>query len=289
VFDNPTGRPLARVQVTLQQLTAQSAQASQPRSVLSNPYGQFEFSKLDAGVYLLNASKRTYLTGRYGQRAWNLPGTPIVIGDEALFIAEMRLKRLGVITGEIWDENHLGIPGVRVFAYKAGKTLQPAASGESDDRGVYRIYGLTPGKYYVRTGPKELEGEHGLLPTFFGQTVRREGALVANVRLEEETALVTVEPLLGRLSTIQIATQAIPNVMVNISLQTEFGVKTARVPAGTPAVFNEMPPGHYEATADAVQRDGPVSGYVRFLVSDRAEYINVNLGQLPMVYAACAT
>lgn len=255
---------------------------------MSDSYGHYEFPNVSEGAYVLSAAKRNYLPAHWGQNAWNLPGAPIYLGDAGLFVAEMKLKRLGVITGEVWDESHLGIPGVRVYAYRAGKTLRPVASGESDDRGVYRIYGLTPGKYYVRTAPKELEGEYAVLPTFFGQTTRRDAAIISSVRLEQDTSLVTIEPFAGRLSTIQVNTPAVQS-LVTISLQTDFGVKIARVPGGTPATFSELAPGMYDATAEAVSGGVPLSGYLRFNVDHRNQSVTMGLNPLPVIPVTCKT
>ena len=243
---------------------------------------------------MLSSSKRSYAPARYGQQGWRLAGAPITLGPDAAFFAEIRMKRLGVITGEVWDENHLGIPNVRVTAYRAAKALRPAATGESDDRGVFRIFGLTPGKYYVRTMPKELEEGHGLLPTFYGQTSQREGALLCDVRLEQETAGANIEPAPGRLSTLSITPNGPRNAVFTVSLQTDFGIKTLRAPGGEAAVFPELPPGNYEAFAEGVAPgvpppDNRLSGYTRASVYKPTEAAVIHIGPWPKFSLTCRT
>jgi hypothetical protein len=52
------------------------------------------------------------------------------------------------------DESGDVMPGVQVqvmrYQYQQGdRRLVPAGQGQTDDRGVYRVWGLNPGDYYV--------------------------------------------------------------------------------------------------------------------------------------------
>jgi protocatechuate 3,4-dioxygenase beta subunit len=62
------------------------------------------------------------------------------------------MKRLGVIAGEVLDENGLGLPNVAVYAYQVGARLRLAQSGLTNDRGSYRIAGLGPGAILCADG-----------------------------------------------------------------------------------------------------------------------------------------
>ena len=64
-----------------------------------------------------------------------------------------------MITGTVLDENAEAIPATPVralrFVMQSGqRTLQPAGNSQTDDRGVYRIYGLQPGEYLVFATPR---------------------------------------------------------------------------------------------------------------------------------------
>ena len=64
-----------------------------------------------------------------------------------------------MITGTVLDENAEAIPGTPVRALRyvmqsGQRTLQSAGNGQTDDRGVYRIYGLQPGEYVVFATPR---------------------------------------------------------------------------------------------------------------------------------------
>ena len=76
------------------------------------------------------------------------------------------MRHKGALTGRVLDENGVGTPGVPVVAYRARLPLRTAGSSTSDDRGVFRIGGLEPGRYWVRSGAHTLEDRTGWLPTF---------------------------------------------------------------------------------------------------------------------------
>jgi hypothetical protein len=72
---------------------------------------------------------------------------------------ELRLVPAGTISGVLTDSDGDPVSWVRVevlsYAYSRGKReLVTRGYGRSDDRGLYRIAGLAPGRYYLRaTGP----------------------------------------------------------------------------------------------------------------------------------------
>jgi protocatechuate 3,4-dioxygenase beta subunit len=121
--------------------------------------GRFAFSALPEGRYNLSASKAGHINGSYGQRSPGRPGTPIQLADGQKLEVQLQITRGGVITGTVLDEHAEAIPGTPVRALRyvmqsGQRTLQSAGSGQTDDRGVYRIYGLQPGEYIVYATPR---------------------------------------------------------------------------------------------------------------------------------------
>src|SRR5688500_11577720 len=152
----PNGLPARKARITLTGVEPRSN-----RSAMTDEQGRFSFSALPAGRYTLTAAKQGHLTVAYGQRQPGLgrPGTPIQLSDGQKFDARLQLPRGGVITGTLLDEHSEGTPGTQVRAMRyvtqAGqRTLQSAGGGSTDDRGVYRIFGLQPGDYIVCATPR---------------------------------------------------------------------------------------------------------------------------------------
>ena len=87
---------------------------------------------------------------------------PLTIAENETSFLSLRLSRLGSIGGTLLDENDVGLPEHDVVAYRNTKPPQIAAESTSDDRGIYRLSGLEPGVYLVRSVGKHYEEEIGL-------------------------------------------------------------------------------------------------------------------------------
>jgi len=125
------------------------------RVTVTDNAGHFAFVGLPAGRFTLTATRPGYVTVSYGARRPGRPGVPIAVGDGQRIDVTMTIVRGAVITGTIVDPYGRPMPSVRVEALLA--TTGGGSGGSSntgvsttDDRGVYRIYGLAPGTYHVR-------------------------------------------------------------------------------------------------------------------------------------------
>jgi protocatechuate 3,4-dioxygenase beta subunit len=114
---------------------------------------------------LVSASKTAYLTLDHGARAPGRPGVPIAIGVAGAPARPVviGLSRGGVVTGRVVDPDGRPVPGLAVEVVQEQLTADGAvlvlatgaspADARTDDRGEYRIYGLSPGSYYVAVMP----------------------------------------------------------------------------------------------------------------------------------------
>jgi hypothetical protein len=170
-----SGQPARRARVNL----SGGSEVGGGRSTTTDEMGRFAFSALPEGRFSLSASKPGYVSGSYGQRQPGRPGTPIQLADGQRLQVQLQITRGGVITGTVLDENAEALPGtpVRALRYvmQSGvRTLQSAGNGATDDRGVYRIYGLQPGEYIVYATPRNnnqgLEGRQAELQQLLQQS-----------------------------------------------------------------------------------------------------------------------
>jgi hypothetical protein len=157
-----TGEPIAKARITLQALpNPLQANPNQtlapPRTVTTGKDGRFVFAGLAAGRYSLSAFANGYVRQSYGQKSPNQPGTTISLNTEQeLKDILFDMVPTGTITGRIYDLDNTLLPGADVvlqrFAYDANgqRTMQVVQQARTNDLGEYRLYWVTPGKYFIR-------------------------------------------------------------------------------------------------------------------------------------------
>lgn len=183
---NESGQPLAGASLFVRAVNS----AGTPRSTMSDADGNFRVSGLEPLLYTVTGSAPAYTT------LPNDTGTPNYyrIGDTV----NLELIRGGAITGTV--TNSLGEPvvAVRVRAIMVRDTRGEATKSSytteqpTDDRGVYRIYGLRPGTYIVSAGGP------GFSPTFnpydsdaatFAPSSSRDNAAEVLVRSNDDSTI----------------------------------------------------------------------------------------------------
>ena len=147
-------QPARRVRVGLS-----GAEGRGERSAITDDQGRFSFTALPAGRYTLTASKPGYVSVTYGQVRPGRPGTPIQLADGQKFQADLQLPRGSVITGTVVDEHGEPAPQtqvrvMRLVTQNGQRRVQSNSSSQTDDRGIYRAFNLTPGEYLVCATPR---------------------------------------------------------------------------------------------------------------------------------------
>jgi Carboxypeptidase regulatory-like domain len=144
---NDAGRPIAGAQILV--IKAGVKISSGMQASVTDDEGKFKATGLDPGSYMISANVPGYVVAPTdSERDYHRPGENVSIN----------LIKGGVITGRVTDSYGEPIVGARVEALKireleAGPKF-PVAIRETnrkltDDRGVYRLYGLEPGVYVV--------------------------------------------------------------------------------------------------------------------------------------------
>lgn len=135
--------------------------------------GVYKLEGLTAGKYRV-APSAPALVGAGSNSA----GEIIVSEGSATEGVDFSLSLGGVITGKITDSDGRPVIGERVSLKSLEKSEATAANGiaamfgnrmyASDDRGVYRIFGLAPGRYIVSTGK-----DSDMMSAFLSQRSKR--------------------------------------------------------------------------------------------------------------------
>ena len=251
------------------------------RGALTDAEGRYTLDGLPAGRYTIRASKIGFVTVAFGQRRPLQPGTPVdVRDDETLKGVNLQLPRGSVITGHLVDEDGEPMVGVDVrvlrHAYRQGeRRLISTARDVSDDRGLFRVFGLEPGTYYVSATARaaggrgrlrrgvarggEIEESTGYAPTYYPGVTSMNEAVPVTVGIGEEVTNVSFPVQLVstvRVSGIVLSSDGQPaspaSVLLTPDDNSQFFPGAALVARtgrdGTFDVIN-VPPGRYVATA----------------------------------------
>lgn len=155
------GSPMRNAVVSLQAQYQPVPQ--QPLRAKTDADGRFRFAEVFAGQYLINALTPGFYSA--SDSPYGLPGRTLNVGKgETIENIELQLKRGAVITGIVTDENNEPVVETQVQLQRVGdrnpmrQDMLSFYSYRTDDRGLYRIYGLPPGKYHVSVGVPVRDG-----------------------------------------------------------------------------------------------------------------------------------
>jgi hypothetical protein len=186
---NESGQPFAGVQVSVRQMNS----AGGGRFSTTDSEGSFHVNGLTSGLYFVSASAPGYV------QPPSDPGVPTShyrIGDNV----RLELVRGGVITGSVTSaagEPLIAI-SVRAWMVRDAKGRVPKIpytfymEQPTDDRGIYRLFGLMPGTYVVSAGGVGLSQRYQLNPyandaPTYAPSSTRDGAAEVSLRAGEES------------------------------------------------------------------------------------------------------
>ena len=153
------GEPLKGASVQLQNLENRP----QTSSTVTDAGGRFEMKGIDPGRYRLSVSRNGFVPQEYGQRKPDDPGAILSLRPaQNLKDLLFRLIPSAIIAGRVINEDGEPLPWVQVSAlrevYSRGKkTLSSETTVSTNDLGEYRLFGLRPGRYFVRSDDKPNE------------------------------------------------------------------------------------------------------------------------------------
>jgi hypothetical protein len=134
------------------------------RSVVSDDFGRFVIVGLQAGSYEITVKKPGFVDSSYGAAGAGRKGTLIdlAVGQHRSSLI-VRAFRGAVLTGTVFDVTGEPAPhqyvkvlrqkptasGRRLVEVKADSAASGGYGSWTDDRGVFRLYGLLPGTYLI--------------------------------------------------------------------------------------------------------------------------------------------
>lgn len=292
-------KPASGVMVLLSPAEDMSTDKPLPRTT-TDEVGHFQLTRVPAGSYQLQTFTPAFVAP--GDDMRGNAGKMINLSDgETVEGIDIGLVRGGVITGRVTDGN--GQPlvqeGVRLTALDAiGKRLRfnmPYVNlpygfmMTTDDRGVYRLFGVPPGRYIVSAGVDTKRGNNGAgnVPHYYALTYHPDVADDSRATVIEVTSggeTTGVDIVLGRSARTYAAIGRIVDAETGRPVPgLDFGYGTLQ-PNGTNFSsslttgatsnvrgefrFEGILPGRYAAFATSREQTGWYSEPVAFQISD---------------------
>jgi len=210
-----TGESLANAQVTLIRAVASATAArgasddetSNTAQTITDRNGRFAFKSIAPGSYRIIAARNGYARQEYGQRVFGGPGRVVTIAaGHSVETITIGLTPAGTVSGAVRDLSGEAITGLQVQllrqVYNASgqRTFVTAGTDQTDDRGEYRVFWVTPGRYLLVVSPSAAARavasvgaqsvnevpENRFPPTFFPGTIDVAQASPIDVRPGEE-------------------------------------------------------------------------------------------------------
>jgi hypothetical protein len=157
-------------------LRADNFNSNEPpsRKVTTDQEGNYQISNVAPGAYQVAPIAPAFLiSGQTGFGSRGFPGTGkslIIAEGETIQNVDFALTRGGVITGKVTDSDGRPLIEHPINLTVVGKNDQVAPrypgrhqNALTDDRGIYRVFGLSKGRYRVSAGQSE-EGPFRLGP-----------------------------------------------------------------------------------------------------------------------------
>jgi protocatechuate 3,4-dioxygenase beta subunit len=149
-------KPAAGVTVGLRQPPGMGYPMEKFYRGITDVEGAYRITNVPPGTYEIFPSAPAYVATEA-----NTPrGKNVIVGeDENVDDINFSLVRGGVITGKITDADGRPLIQQQVYLYRAGdfsqqplRQVSAAGNQQTDDRGVYRFFGLAAGRYKVASG-----------------------------------------------------------------------------------------------------------------------------------------
>ena len=152
ITDAGTGAPIAGAVVTLQPESGNQA------AVRADENGLYAFTNLASGTYRVSAEppefRATYVYASfYDSSRPKDRGAIVLQTGEVRSRVDIELARSVAISGRVVDEWGQPVAGVSVGASARFPARAMFPGRATDDRGIFRVFGLEPGRYFVCTNP----------------------------------------------------------------------------------------------------------------------------------------
>jgi len=123
---------------------------------ITDSNGRFTFSNVPLGNYTVRADREGYFASSDQLRAPTTVSAPVNVSGPMPANVVLELSPGGIIRGHVYDAGGRVVASAQVSSlrssYQDGRLVLSSSKNETtDERGEFRIWGLAPGTYYLRS------------------------------------------------------------------------------------------------------------------------------------------
>lgn len=289
-------KPAQGVAIVLMPLNAYGIDRKPATRATTDAEGEFRLTNVAAGRYQVMPIAPALVAPNTTPNFRDQGKSVNLAEGETIEKIDFTLVRGGVITGRVTDAEGRPVIGENVRLALAGQSNESRGSFfynpflyQTDDRGIYRVYGIQPGRYIISVGE---DGKSGMVRMGFGRSVFytrtfhpgvTEDSRAGVIEVTEGSEATNVDITLGRRSTTYAVSgqivdsetgKPLPNVAAGYGALREgekqmgaFGFG-ARSDAEGRFRFEGMLPGRYAAFTAPGEENDSYSVPVPFEVSE---------------------
>jgi hypothetical protein len=188
------GKAIAGARVGARRYSARYSGEKPQLGATTNLQGKFRISNVPPGTYVLLPNLPEFVTSDLSPKE-----RAVVVNEgETVEVTDFALTRGGVITGRVFDGESRPVIAEYVRIIPTDQKLEsflhslPDQQFFTDDRGVYRVYGLPAGTYKVAIGEEEGLYQATMGKRVYKQTFHRDATDETKARLVEVTSATEV-------------------------------------------------------------------------------------------------
>jgi hypothetical protein len=150
ILSDQSSQGLRRATITLR-----PKGSGKPVAAETDDAGKYSIASIEPGQYTMEVRRDGYIPAQWGRRGGiRMPRAITLLAGQEIKDLNFRLQLWGVFDGNIKFDDGEGAGNVPVLAYRKtylrGRlSYEVAGSARTNDRGAYRISGLSPGAYLV--------------------------------------------------------------------------------------------------------------------------------------------
>jgi hypothetical protein len=187
IVANPNQPP----QITV---TSTSVDCEKPMRTATDRDGRFVFTSVLPGPYKVYAQREGYISAPVKGAYPQVPAQAVsIIPRQPVSDLSFFLIKSGVLAGAVRDVKGQPLPSVPVRVMSAnGAVPIPRITGQTDDRGQYRLFGVPPGDFRVVAQPLTIAPAAAIPPTYYPSTIVEGDAKIIAMREGEEVTAIDI-------------------------------------------------------------------------------------------------